>query len=57
MEQFEILNKLIKTLNSLLDTILSAQFGIENKEWIDAIKASEDGYSQAKNFINKQLNK
>jgi len=56
MEQFELLSKLIITLDSLLDIILSAQFGIDNKEWIEAIKTIEDGYAKAKSFINAKLN-
>lgn len=56
MEQLELLNKLIKTLDSLLEVILFAQFGIEDKKWIDAIKTIEDGYAKAKNFINTKLN-
>ncbi len=56
MEQFELLDKLIKTLDSLLEVILFTQFGIEDKKWIDAIKTIEDGYAKAKNFINTKLN-
>ena len=57
MEQFEQLDKLIITLNSLLEAILYAQFGIEDKEWIDAISTIEDGYAKARSFITKKLKK
>ncbi|MFW9972263.1 MAG: hypothetical protein ACFFDF_18910 [Candidatus Odinarchaeota archaeon] len=57
MEQYERLEKLIKTLDSLLEAILYTQFGIEDKEWIDAISTIEDGYAKARNYISRKLKK
>ena len=49
------LDGLIIKLDSLLEEILDAQFGIEDKEWIDAISTIEDGYAKARSFITKKL--
>jgi len=57
MDQFEQLDKLLKTLNSLLEAILYTQFGIEDKEWINAISTIEDGYALARSYIIKKLEK
>lgn len=55
MDQFEQLDKLLKTLDSLLEAILYTQFGIEDKEWVDAISKIESGYASARNYINKKI--
>ena len=57
MDQFEQLDKLLKTLDSLLEAILYTQFGIEDKEWINAISTIEDGYALARSYISKKLGK
>ncbi|MFX1570422.1 MAG: hypothetical protein ACFFCV_18830 [Promethearchaeota archaeon] len=55
MEQFKQLDKLIKTSNSLLEAILYAQFGIEDKEWLNAISTIEGGYVKARSFISNKM--
>ena len=54
MNQLIKLDILLKKLNSLLEDILHYQFGIEDKEWINAINTIEEGYALARNFINKR---
>lgn len=55
MDQFEQLDNLLKKLDSLLEELLNTQFGIEDKEWIDAISTIENGYAMAKSFISKRI--
>lgn len=41
----------MKEMNELLEKILDAQFGIEDKRWLDAIQTIEHGFSKAVSFI------
>lgn len=47
------LSKLLKEMNELLERILHAQFGIEDKRWLDAVQTIEAGFAMAVNFIGE----
>lgn len=51
------LSKLLKEMNELLERILHAQFGIEDKKWLSAIETIEDGFARAVNFIGEAKGK
>lgn len=50
-EQLRQLSGHLKEMNDLLERILHAQFGIEDKTWIHAISTMEDGFNTAVNYI------
>lgn len=49
--QIAALSKHLKEMNKLLEKILHAQFGINDKTWLDAIRTIEVGFSGAVSFI------
>ena len=51
--QIRELNKKLSELNTVLEGILNIQFGIEDKEWLNAISTIEDGYVMARTWIEK----
>lgn len=55
--QMEQLGAAFREMNSLLERILHIQFGIQDTEWLDAIKTIEEGYAKGapplQQFINK----
>lgn len=51
------LSKLLKEMNELLERILHAQFGIEDKRWLDAMQTIEEGFERAVNFIGEAKGK
>jgi len=54
--QIEQLKNAFREMDALLERILHLQFGIEDKEWLDAIRIIEEGYSKAIAYLkNKDL--
>ena len=51
MKQLEVA---FQEMDDLLEKILHIQFGIQDKEWLDAIRTIEDGYTKALAYIRKQ---
>jgi len=45
--QIEHLKNAFQEMDALLQRILHLQFGIQDKEWLDAIRTIEEGYSKA----------
>ena len=41
----------LRQMNDLLEKILHAQFGIEDKRWLDAIQTIEEGFMGAVDFV------
>lgn len=52
-QQQELIRKLHK-MNLLLNEILNIQFGIEDKEWINAMVKIEEGYTAALRFLESR---
>jgi hypothetical protein len=44
----------LKDLNGVLEQILHLQFGINDKEWVDAMSDLEQGFGRAIGHIAKQ---
>lgn len=53
-EQIEHLCLTLKVLNDVLEQIIHLQFGLNDKEWIDAMSDLEQGFGRAVGFIAKQ---
>lgn len=53
-KQIEQLKLAFQEMDKLLERILHIQFGINDKEWLDAIQTIELGYSKAINYIKKK---
>ena len=49
--QIKELGLAFEEMNALLERILHLQFGIDDKEWLDAIQTIEDGYSKAVAYL------
>ncbi len=49
--QTEKLETALREMDALLEKILHIQFGIQDEEWLDAIKTIEDGYAKAITYI------
>lgn len=49
--QMEELKQAFREMDALLEKILHLQFGIQDKEWLDAIQTIEDGYSKAVAYL------
>jgi len=47
----EELKQAFREMDALLEKILHLQFGIQDKEWLDAIQTIEDGYSKAVAYL------
>jgi hypothetical protein len=50
-KQIRELSRYLREMNELLEKILHAQFGIEDRRWLEAISTIEEGFSKAVNFI------
>lgn len=53
LSQIEQLEAAFHEIDALLEKVLHIQFGIQDKEWLDAIKTIEDGYAKAIAYIQK----
>ena len=53
LSQIKQLEAAFHEMDALLGKVLHIQFGIQDEEWLDAIKAIEDGYSKAITYIQK----
>jgi len=51
--QLKELSRHLREMNELLERILHSQFGIEDKEWINAMQTLEKGFSELVNCIAK----
>ena len=51
--QLKELSRHLREMNELLENILHSQFGIEDKEWINAMQTLESGFSKSVNYIAK----
>lgn len=53
LSQIKKLEAALHDMDLLLNKILHIQFGIQDAEWLDAIKTIEDGYAKAITYIRK----
>lgn len=53
LSQIKKLAAALHDMDVLLNKILHIQFGIQDAEWLDAIKTIEDGYAKAITYIRK----
>ena len=53
MEESQVkeLRQALSEMGALLQRVLHLQFGIQDKEWLDAIQTIEDGYSKAVAYL------
>ena len=51
--QMKQLEAAFQEMDTLLEKILHIQFGIQDKEWLDAIKTIEEGCAKAMAYIRK----
>ena len=55
LSQMKQLEEAFHEIDGLLNKVLHIQFGIQDEDWLDAIKTIEDGYAKAITYIRKNL--